>query len=254
MPVVGLGLLHVLIALFFAVHALRSGQQLFWLFILFSFPLLGSVVYFLVIYLPNSRLQRGARKVVAAASRTLDPSKELREAQAAFDYTPTAQNQMRLAAAQLEAGMAAEAAASYTACLKGPFATDLEIRLGAARAYFASGRNEDAITHLRFIRETDASFRAEQASLLLAQALGAAGRGVEAQQEFESALSRFGSFETQAEYAIWAAAAGEHAVASRLQPELQRTMERWTRHTRELHKPLVRRLNEAFAALRAGGA
>jgi hypothetical protein len=44
MPIVGLGL-HLLIALFFAVHAVRSGQQLFWLFILFSFPLLGSVVY-----------------------------------------------------------------------------------------------------------------------------------------------------------------------------------------------------------------
>src|SRR6187549_1730291 len=144
MPIVGLGL-HLLIALFFAVHAVRSGQQLFWLFILFSFPLLGSVVYFLVIYLPDSRLHRGARKVVAVAARTLDPSKELREARAAFDYTPTAQNQMRLAAAQLEAGMAAEAAASYAACLKGPFADDLEIRIGAARAYFACGRSEEAI-------------------------------------------------------------------------------------------------------------
>jgi len=252
MPIVGLGL-HLLIALFFAVHAVRSGQQLFWLFILFSFPLLGSVVYFLVIYLPDSRLHRGARKVVAVAARTLDPSKELREARAAFDYTPTAQNQMRLAAAQLEAGMAADAAASYAACLKGPFADDLEIRIGAARAYFACGRSEEAITHLRFIRETDPGFRAEQVSLLLAQSLGAAGQPAEVRQEFESALSRFGSFETQAEYAIWAAAAGEHDVASRLQPELQRTMERWTRHTRELHKPLVRRLNEALGASRAGG-
>ena len=33
MPIVGLGL-HLLIALFFAVHAVRNGQQLFWLFIL----------------------------------------------------------------------------------------------------------------------------------------------------------------------------------------------------------------------------
>ena len=78
MPV-ALGL-HVLVALFFAVHAIRNGQQIYWLLILFSFPLLGSVVYFFAIYLPNSRLQSGARKVVATAARAIDPSKELREA------------------------------------------------------------------------------------------------------------------------------------------------------------------------------
>jgi hypothetical protein len=252
MTIVGLGL-HILIALFFAVHAVRSGQSLFWLFILFSFPLLGSLIYFALIYLPNSRLQRGARKVVVAASKTLDPTRELREAQAAYDYTPTAQNQMRLAAAQLEAGKAEEAALNYEACLKGLFASDLEIRLGAARAYFASGRSQDAITHLEFIRANDPSFRAEQVALLLAQALAAAGRQADAKQEFESALQRFGSFETKAEYVIWAAGAGEHEVAKRLEPELQRAMERWTRHTRDLMRPLVRRLNEAYAAVRASG-
>jgi hypothetical protein len=245
MPIVGLGL-HVLIALFFAVHAVRGGQPLYWLLILFMFPLFGSIVYFIVIYLPNSRLEHGARKAMAAASKTLDPTKELREAGAAFDYTPTAQNQMRLASAQLEADMAAEAAKNYEACLKGPFAEDLEIRLGAARAYLACGRGADAIAHLEFIRQTDPAFRSEQVSLMFAQSLAAAGRNREAKAEFESAVARFGSFEAQAEYAIWAINAGERDVAERLQSDLRRTMERWNRHTRELHKPLVRRLNAAY--------
>jgi hypothetical protein len=249
MPIVGLGL-HFLIAIIFAVHAVRSGQSLFWLLILFSFPLLGSLVYFVVIYLPNSRLQRGARQVVAAASRTLDPTKELREARAAFDYTPTAQNQMRLAAALLETGSAAEAATNYEACLKGPFASDLEIRLGAARAYLACDRGADAVAHLDFIRATDPAFRAEQVSLLRAQSLAAAGRNDEAKVEFESAVSRYGSFEAQAEYAIWAINAGERDVAARLQSELEHTMQRWSRHTRELHKPLVGRLNAAYKVAR----
>jgi hypothetical protein len=251
MPI--LAVLHLAIALFFAVHAARSGQPLYWLFILFAFPALGSIVYFVVVYLPDSRLHRGARKAVVAASKAIDPTRELRDAQAAYDYTPTAQNQMRLAAAQLEAGRAEEAAFSYEACLKGPFAADLEIRIGAARAYFACGRSQDAITHLEFIRANDPNFRAEETSLLLAQAFAAAGRPADARREFESALQRFGSFETKAEYVIWAAAAGEHDVASRLKPELQRAMERWTRHTRDLNKPLVRRLNEAYAAIRADG-
>ena len=57
MPFAGLGL-HLLVAVFLAVHALRSGQNMYWLIILFSFPLLGSIVYVLVVYLPNSRLER----------------------------------------------------------------------------------------------------------------------------------------------------------------------------------------------------
>jgi len=245
MPFVGLGL-HFLVAVFFAVHALRSGQQLYWLIILFSFPLLGSIVYFLAIYLPDSRLERGARKVVAAAAKTLNPTRELKEAHAAFDYTPTAQNQMRLAAALLEAGQPLEAAQNYDACLKGPFASDLEIRMGASRAYFACERYAEAITHLEFIRKTDPAFRAEQVSLLLAQSLAGAGRGVDARAEFESAVQRFGSFESRAEYAIWAATSGDTATSARLQIELQRSMERWNRHTRELNKPWLRRLNAAF--------
>ena len=45
MPYIGIGL-HVLAAIYFAVHAIRSGQSLYWLILLFSFPLLGSIVYF----------------------------------------------------------------------------------------------------------------------------------------------------------------------------------------------------------------
>ena len=39
---------------------------------------------------------------------------------------------------------------------------------------------------------------------------------------------------------------GDTATSARLQIELQRSMERWNRHTRELNKPLLRRLNAAF--------
>lgn len=248
MPFLGLGL-HVFVALFFAVHAIRSGQPLYWLVILFSFPMLGSIVYFLVIYLPQSKLERGARKAVAAVAKTLDPSRELREARAAFDYTPTAQNQLRLAAALLEAGQTQEAAQTYERCLQGPFASDLEIRLGAARAFFACEQYAPAVVHLDFVRSTDANYRAEAVALLRAQALMGAGRVNEGRAEFESAIERFGSFECRAEYAIWAATQGDTATAGRLQVELQRSMERWNKHTRSLNMPLVRRLNAALESV-----
>lgn len=248
MTILGVGL-HVLVALFFAVHAVRSGQQLYWLFILFFFPGLGSIVYFLAVYLPDSRLNHGARKAVAAAARSLDPGRELREARAAFDYTPTAQNQMRLAAALLAAGQAEDAANTYESCLQGAFSSDLEIRFGAANASLACGRAAAAVSHLELIRKSDVNFRPEQVALLLAQSLAAAGRNDEAKLEFEFALSRFGSFAARAEFAIWAAGMGDAALARELHTELRRTMERWNSHTRELNRGLVARVNAALGRL-----
>lgn len=248
MPFAGLGL-HFLIAIFFAVHAVRNGQQLYWLIILFSFPLLGSAVYFFVIYLPSSRLQHGARKVVSVATKTLDPGRELREAQAAFDYTPTAQNQMRLASALLEAGQAAEAAKNYEACLKGPFASDPEMRLSAARAFLACERANDALLHLEAVRATDANFRAEQISILYAQALAMAQRMPEAQAAYQAALARFGSFEVRAEYAIWAANNGHTALAQQLNKELQETVKHWNKHSRQMNSALLRRVSQSLSSL-----
>lgn len=244
-----LGIAHILIALFFAVHAIRSGQQLYWVVILFMFPALGSAVYFFAIYLPNSKLDHGARKVVKAAARSLDPGRDLREARQAYDFTPTAQNQMRLASALLAAGNADEAATTYEACLNGPFSGDLEIRFGAAQATLACGRAAAAVAHLQTIRSKDQNFRAEQVLLLLAQALGTAGRQDEARAVFEDVLSRHNSFTVQAEYAIWAAGVGDVDKAKQLYAELERTMSRWASHTRDLNQPLIRRLNAAMSSL-----
>jgi len=101
MPFIGLGL-HILVALFFAVHVIRSDQQIYSLIILLSFPVLGSVAYFLAVYLPDSRLELGARKTVVAVVRSLDPERELGDARAALDFMPTAKNQIHLAKALLE--------------------------------------------------------------------------------------------------------------------------------------------------------
>lgn len=245
MPYVGLGL-HFVAALYFAVHVIRSGQQLYWLIILFSFPMLGSVAYFLAVYLPDSRLERGARRMVAAAAKAIDPERELREARASFDEAPTAQNQMRLAAALLELGEAEEAARNYEACLKGPFANDKDIRFLAARAFLESGRNEQAISYLQGLRNSDSGFRPDEVTVLLARAYGAGGRKGDARNEFESAVERFGTFEVLAEYVIWALETGNRDTAARLQAEINRMTRRWDRNNRYLNARILQRLEAAY--------
>ncbi|ALV08190.1 tetratricopeptide repeat protein [Roseateles depolymerans] len=244
MPFVGIGF-HILLALFCAVHVVRNGQQLYWLIILFSFPLLGSLVYLFVIVLPHSRLERSARRVVRSAARAMDPGRELREAHAAFEETPTAQNQMRLAAALLDAGEATQAAERYQACLQGPFAKDLDIRLGAARAFLEAGNPGKAWEHVQSMRAEQPTFRAEAVALLAARSLAALGQDSAARAEFESASERFGSVEVWAEYAIWALKTGDQATADPLLARIDKVSAKWNQLTRQLNEPVMRRLRAA---------
>lgn len=251
MPILGAGL-HILVAALFAIHAVRTRQASQWLFILFAFPLLGSLAYFFAVYLPNSRLERQALKAVGAAVKAIDPQREVRTARAAFEDTPTAQNQMRLAAALLEVGESQEAATLYTRCLQGPFANDPEIRLGAARAFEAAQRPADALTHLEVVKAERPDYRTDTVALVEARCLAALGRRAEARSAFEAAERRHGTWETKAEFAIFAWATGDTATAERLDEELRKIAARWNRLTRELNEGTLHRLDAARTLARRG--
>lgn len=244
MPYIGVGL-HILVAIFFAVHAIRHRRELYWLMILFAFPMLGSIVYFFAIYLPDSRLQHGARKATVAALKALDPGKELREAQQVFELTPSAQNQMRLAAAYLEAGDAQQAAQHYEACLRGPFANEREMLYGAARARLQNAQADAALQLLERLGQHHPDYRQEAVGLLLAQAYAQTGQAARAREMFQAITQRFGSVEAYVEYAIWAYENGDTASAQAQEAELERMQKHWEKHHFAMHKSLLKRLDEA---------
>ena len=249
MPIAGLGL-HILVAIFFAVHAVRNGRELYWLLILFSFPLIGSVVYFFAIFLPHSRMDRNVRRAGAVIQRALDPGRELREAREAFELTPTAHNQMRLASALFEDGKVPEAVEQYNACLQGPFAKDPEIGMGAARARLANRQPQPAAELLQSVIANNPTFRPEETGLLLASACQAAGRDADAGAQYQAMAKRFDSVESHAEYALWALAHGDKVTAAAQVEQVNRLRKHLTRHTLGLHQELLRRLDSASASLR----
>jgi hypothetical protein len=250
MPIFGIGL-HVIVAIFFAIHAVRSGRELYWLFILFMFPLLGSVVYFAVVFLPDARLRRGVRRAGAAIGQVVSPGRAVREARAAFELTPTADHRLRLAEALLSSGgsdAVGEAVGHYDACLQGQFASDPHIQLGAARARLAHGQPSQAIGILVSLRAAQPAFRPEQVSLALAEAYRAAGRNDEAGMEFEQAAARFGSIEARAGLALWALRQGRRDVADRELAELALARRHMSKHTRRQYQDLFRQIDSARAA------
>jgi hypothetical protein len=251
MPFFGLGL-HLLVAIFFAVHAVRTGRPIYWLFILFSFPLLGSLVYLLVEYLPGTKIERQVGRTARTIARSFDPDRELREARHAFDLSPTVEKRLRLGKALLSKGQAAEAAEQFDACLQGPFAQDPEIRYHAALARFDNGQMAQALELVNNLRRDRPEFRPEASTLMAARALAQLGRQDEARAQFESALARFDSVDVRARYAIWAAGQGDMATAQRLREELTKSEKYWNRDMRAFHQDLLREVDAALAAGRRG--
>ena len=76
--------LDIAIAVFFAVHAVRTGRQMYWIMILIIAPFLGSLIYFFAEYLPEMRHSTVARKSARAVKSIVDPNRELRDARLAF--------------------------------------------------------------------------------------------------------------------------------------------------------------------------
>jgi hypothetical protein len=242
--------LHVIIAVLFAIHAIRTGRELYWLLILFLFPLLGSLVYFFAVFLPDLRaglrLQYGLRKVANAAVASIDPGRELRDAKSAFDQTPTAKNQWRYATALLAAHRTEEACTQFDQCLTGPAGSDLEIQFAAANAYFQFEQYDKALDVLLAIRKSNPSFRVEAVTMLLAKLYALKGNHDAAATEFEVAITRFGSVEARVECAMWYAKQGDIAKAQALRDELEELKQHWTKQSQAQYLPLLEKLNRVM--------
>src|ERR1700709_85586 len=225
--------LYVIIAVFFAVHAVRSQQNMYWLLILFLFPGLGSAVYFFVIYLPSLRQSRGARTATRAISQLVDPNRAVREARTDFDRAPTVAHRMRLGAALLDAGNAAEALEHYQAAVSGPFSTDPALLQGLARAQFASGNASATQATLEKLFAANPLARPQsEPALLYARALATIG-APGARAAFEMALTSASDAAPRCLYADWLAARPDEADRQRareLYAEIVHDARHWPRH------------------------
>lgn len=256
MPILGVGL-HVLIALFFAIHAVKSRQNTYWLYILFAFPLLGSVVYFFAIFLPEMRYSRMGRTAARALVSIVDPARELRLAEKAFELTPTVGNRIRLAAALLEAGNPSSALEQYQQAANGPFATDPELLAGMARTWMALG---DPARSLESAEKLLAGHpqRRQQApiALLYARAL-AETNSAETRAAFDTALTAGDGPEVKCRYADWLSTrdnADDRDKARALYEEVIGDSRYWnTGYSKALNRPWLQHARQALESTAAPG-
>jgi hypothetical protein len=211
LPLIGLSLI-VSIAL--AVHVVRTGRELFWLWIILIFQPIGGLVYFLAIVLPELTRGPAARRLERTARAALDPLREYREAKQACEDTPTVRNQSRHE----------EAERLYAEAAHGIHAEDPALLLGRANALLELDRGPEALAVLERLPRDDADAYTPTAVLALGRAYEAVGRTAEADTALAEAAQRMPGFEGQARYAAFMARSGRKAEAQAAIAEMDKRL------------------------------
>lgn len=220
----GLFGLSLVFSIALCVHAVRTGQQTFWLWIILMFQPLGGVVYLVAVIGPELLGGRTARRIGSAARETLDPHREYREAKAACDDAPTVRNQSRLAAAAAQMGRHAEAEALYAQAAQGVHADDPVLLLGRANALIELGRHGDALPLVERLAQDADHGRSPAAALARGRVYEALGRNQEADAAYNFAAGRMPGLEGLARYAAFMARTGRKAEAAETLAEIDKRL------------------------------
>jgi hypothetical protein len=221
LPLLGLSLL---LSIALCVHVVRTGGQMYWLWIILMFQPLGGIVYFVAVVLPELFRGPTARRLGASAREALDPGREYREAKAQCEETPTVRNRMRLAHAAAALGRHAEAEALYRDSLHGVHADDPALLLGRANALLELNRPAEALEMLDLLGRDEGRGRTPAAALALGRAYEALGRTEEADRALQWAAERLPGFEGIARYAAFLARNGRAQEAREMLAEIDRRM------------------------------
>lgn len=222
LPLIGLSLI-VSIAL--AVHVVRTGRELFWLWIILLFQPLGGLVYLIAIVLPELVRGPGARKLEQSARAALDPGREYREAKQACEDTPTVRNQSRLAQAAAAMGRHEEAEQLFAQAAQGIHAEDPALLLGRATALLELQRPAEALQVIELIPGGETADPLPPAGVLaLARAHEALGNSAEADAAYREAVERMPGFEAQARQAAFMARSGRKDEARAALAEMDKRL------------------------------
>jgi hypothetical protein len=210
------------------IHVIRTGRPSWWIFLILFAPGIGSGIYILLEILPSAGLFPALRKAEQKVIKTLDPTRELRAAQEAFDLAPTIGNRMRLAEASANMGDWAGAEILYRDSLAGQFSEDPAALIGHARALVELGRAQEALDRVNQLRVLGREGPNE--ALIFARAAEALGQNEDAAEAYAFAAPRIPTLEAQARYVRFLRLAGKDVDATRELQEFDARLARVPRH------------------------
>jgi hypothetical protein len=167
-----------------AVHAYRTQQDQFWMWIVLMLPMAGSLAYVFAVVLPAWHAQQ-------RSTRAAEPDQyDVAAARKALERAPSVAGRLKLADSLMANDQPREAAALYAGELSGAFADDPQILNKLAQAQMASGDNDDALATLETLKASGATISRES-ELARARALAAVGKHDDAITAFQTLLPHY---------------------------------------------------------------
>jgi hypothetical protein len=226
----------LLIDVALVVHVLKTGRNTIWIWVVVLLPMAGPIAYLLIEILPGLGNSRTARRIVTGTQRTLDPTRDLRQAELRLRGTDSIEGRVRMAEELSNHHRHAEAIEHYRQALTGLYLHDPNILLGLARAQFAMQDAGGARETLDRLIKENPDFRSADGHLLYARALTAEGNVDKARSEFAELVKYFPGAEAKYRYAMLLRAAGDQTQARQVLVQLLNEAELAAKHFRKIQK------------------
>jgi hypothetical protein len=211
-----LAILTAIIQFSFAFHALKTGREQKWIWIIILAPVVGCLAYYFMEVFPHSREERQLRRRIHDIAKALNPDGELKRRTEDAAATASVENRARLADECLEKGMFDEAIRLYEGCLEGPHANDARILFACARAYFYNGNHRQAEEILKRLGKAHPKFRSDEVQLLEARVAEGVGETSRALEIYERLRDTYVGFEAKFRYATLLKGVGREREAAEL--------------------------------------
>ena len=213
-------ILSILLQVFCLVHALRTGRDRIWVYIIIIGSLIGCLAYLVVELVPAMANTRGAQRARKAVAKSIDPTKDLRQHQRALAVNNSVGNVIAFAEECLQTGHYQQAIDAAQQARKGLFAHDPNLLLVLAKAQFAN--NDFAATRqtLDELIAANPDYKSADGHLLYARSLEALGEIDAAKTEFAALSQYYPGPAAKLQYARLLRKAGENATARELLDEL----------------------------------
>ena len=218
-------ILFYLPSLLCGIHVVRTGREMYWLWLFIIGPLIAPAFYFLAVLVPSWMGGTQARSVGKAARQALDPERDYRNAMRNLDETPTVGARMKVAHAAAALGRWQDAEAQWALCADGHWADDPTILMGHAMALLEVGRYADALAKLEKLKGLGGSEgKTPTVALAFARAYEGLGRNEEADDAYRYAADRVPGLESGGRYVAFMAKTGRREDAEIGFAEIERRL------------------------------
>lgn len=195
-------LLSLILQIACAVHVVRTGRPMYWIFLLLIGSYVAVAIYLFAEILPGLKDNRTARRALQGARDRIDPERHKRAASRQLEVADTLENRQRLADESYDSGDYQQAAELYRSGLRGLYATDPNLMLGLAKSQFALNLPGEARQTLDALIAANPAFRSTDGHLLYARCLEALGDVAGALHEYEALAPGFPGEEARVRHGL----------------------------------------------------